>query len=99
VREEAFLKRRQQLRDQIEYDRWLFLNQGPWLTPWPAASAGVARPHPLKPPETKPDPEGETAARGDAERSHDAREQADRPAGEPREPMPDWNNRWYYHGW
>ncbi|KAA6184795.1 hypothetical protein F2Q65_10790 [Thiohalocapsa marina] len=31
AREEAFQRRRQERREQFEADRWLFLNEGPWM--------------------------------------------------------------------
>lgn len=33
--EEEFQRRRQEMRDMIAQDRWLFLNFGPWLSPLP----------------------------------------------------------------
>jgi hypothetical protein len=50
AREEAFLRRRQEIQSMMEQDRRLFLNQGPWLAPWPGpplpsdAAAGPGAP-------------------------------------------------------
>jgi hypothetical protein len=41
ARQEAFeqevSRRRQEMREMIAEERWLFLNFGPWATPWPVA--------------------------------------------------------------
>jgi hypothetical protein len=35
--EQAFQRRRQEMRNRIAGERWLFINFGPWATPWPPA--------------------------------------------------------------
>jgi hypothetical protein len=39
--EQQFLRRRQEMRDLMAEERRLFLNLGPWLTPWPPPPGGV----------------------------------------------------------
>jgi hypothetical protein len=36
AQEQEFLRRRREMRDMLAENRRLFLNLGPWLTPWPA---------------------------------------------------------------
>jgi hypothetical protein len=53
AREEEFLRRRQEMRELIEADRRLFMNQGPWISPSPPlpATSGPADPNA---PQTRP---------------------------------------------
>ncbi|NBC13414.1 MAG: hypothetical protein GVY09_08730 [Gammaproteobacteria bacterium] len=50
--EEKFQRRRQERRDMIAQERWLFLNFGPWLSPLstPPGVAPPAGPAPFEPP-------------------------------------------------
>jgi hypothetical protein len=59
--EQEFQRRRQELRDLMAHERRLFLNLGPWLTPWPPP--GSAPPTPGTPsPETPAAPGDATSA-------------------------------------
>lgn len=53
ARLDEFLRRRQERREQIEQERWLFMNYGPWfepLAPPPASPAKQASPKMAEPP-------------------------------------------------
>lgn len=94
--EQEFLRRRREMRDLIEQERWLFLNFGPWLRPWPAprstiiTAAGTAKTEAtdeLMPPASSPSeltPSDSVPSSGEP-----------RPAVE----LPDWDNGWYFRGW
>lgn len=54
--EQDFLRRRQEMRDLMAEERRMFLNLGPWLTPWPPPPGGAP------PTRDAPSPEPEAAA-------------------------------------
>ena len=53
--EQEFQRRRQEMRDMIAQDRWLFLNFGPWLAPLPSPP-GASLPSATSPPERATEP-------------------------------------------
>ncbi len=53
--EEKFFRRRQEIRDQMAEDRWLFLNFGPWMAPLPSPPGAL----PSGPRATAPNPRSE----------------------------------------
>jgi hypothetical protein len=57
--EEEFQRRRQEMRDMIAQDRWLFLNFGPWLSPLPTPP-GISPPTGPAAPDSPHDPADET---------------------------------------
>lgn len=57
--EEEFQRRRQEMRDMIAQDRWLFLNFGPWLSPL-RTPPGMSPPRGLAAPDRPPDPADDT---------------------------------------
>jgi hypothetical protein len=86
-RQEQLQRRRQEVREFIEYERRLYLNWGPWITP--------LVPRPPSHPGADPIAEGSIGTRDDEAAAREPKA-AD---GAPPAPPSDWDNRWYFHGW
>lgn len=81
--DQQFQRRRRELRERIAEDRKLFLNSGPWQTPWP------------RPPEFAPG----VQTPGSPRNSNRAMAPPGGALEEPRDQPPEWDNGWYYRGW
>jgi hypothetical protein len=83
-REDLRRRLQEERREQIESERRLYLNRGPWLSPLaprPPLPAGL-------------DP----LARGSLDPQDALQDPPPRPEGDPMTPS-DWDNLWYYNGW
>lgn len=82
-RKELHRRRQEEMRERIETERRLYLNQGPWFAPL------IPRPPPA---------ELDPLARGSLSRQDSTRGEQPSHGGDRRAPS-DWNNLWYYNGW
>jgi len=93
AREQEFYRHRQEMMQQMEQDRRLFLNFGPWASPL----VGLPPTQPAQPaqqPPQQPQPKS-AATQSGAPPPGDVDSAQDTYGYE----LPDWDNGWYFRGW